>query len=310
MQVHTQLSQLPNFRNPVITIGTFDGVHQGHRRIIERIKTLAEECEGESVVITFEPHPRLLLNPDDQSLTLIHTIPEKTEVLSALNVDHLVVVPFTLEFARQTAEAYVEDFLIGHFHPHTIVIGYDHQFGAERSGNYQLLERYQKDGRFQLEEIPVQMILDLKISSTQIRQAIQAGKIAEANTLLGTPYSLIGQVIHGKGRGKGIGYPTANIQVEHPRKLIPQQGVYAVWVETEFGKQAGMMNIGTNPTFESGPQIHLEVHLLDWQGDLYDKTIRIIFIERIRPEYAFDSVDALIQQIKSDEKHTRVLFGI
>jgi riboflavin kinase/FMN adenylyltransferase len=301
MRIFRTLADLTSFKNPVITIGTFDGVHQGHQQLIERIKSIAKQVEGESVLITFEPHPRIVLQGEKTNLTLLTTIDEKIEALTALGVDNLVIAPFTKEFAMLSAKQYVEQFLIGTFHPHTIVIGYDHQFGHGREGNYKLLELYQFNHQFHLEEIPVKTIEEIAISSTRIRNAISIGKIDEANQLLNRPYSLKGTVIHGQKRGRLIGYPTANIHVDSMYKLIPQNGVYAVRVKIDKNNFGGMLNIGTNPTFESGTIKHIEVHVFDFDKDIYNQEISIEFISRLRDELKFDSVDALIKELDNDK---------
>lgn len=310
LQVHYGVDTFLSVPNPVITIGTFDGVHVGHQQIIRRITELAQACQGESVLITFEPHPRLVLTPEPHDLQLLTTIEEKARALNALGVNHLVVAPFTYAFSQMSADQYVRQFILEQFKPHTLVIGYDHQFGKQRSGNFALLKRYQEQGYFNLEEIPAQMLETVAVSSTRIRKALVAGEVQEAADLLGRCYSLQGLVIPGQQRGRQIGYPTANLSIASPYKLVPEQGVYAVRISRKGQPVHGMMNIGTNPTFTNERQVHLEVHLLDFSGDLYGEMLEVEFIQRLRPELRFERVEDLVEQIKQDEMQTRRVFDV
>lgn len=309
LQVHYGVDTFSAVPNPVITIGTFDGVHVGHQQIIRRITELAQSNKGESVLITFEPHPRLVLNAPPHDLQLLTTIDEKARALEALGVHHLVVAPFTPEFAQWSADQYVQQFIVAQFKPHTLVIGYDHQFGKQRSGNFSLFQRYQQQGLFNLEEIPAKMLEMVAVSSTRIRKALLAGEVTDAADLLGRSYSLQGLVIPGQQRGRHLGYPTANLSIPYPYKLIPAQGVYAVRVHVAHQSFKGMMNIGTNPTFTEAKQVHLEVHLLDYSGDLYGQMLEVEFLQRIRAELRFERVEDLVAQIKQDELQTRQVFN-
>jgi len=302
MKVYRGIDALPEFKNPVVTIGTFDGVHAGHRVIIERIRKRAAEIHGQSILITFEPHPRLVLGTQNSPLNLLTTLDEKIELLQQLGIDFLVVVPFTKEFASISADDYIEDFLINHFHPHSFVIGYDHHFGKHRSGNFRMLEQVKEKFGFQLEEIPVEEIEQVAVSSTKIRQALLEGKIQIANDYLCAPYRLQGTVIHGDQRGRLIGFPTANLKAEDPHKLIPAVGVYAVRVTLHDNIYMGMMNIGFRPTVHEQGSLSLEVHLFNFNETIYDDIITVDFIERIRDEQKFDHIDMLVKQLHQDKQ--------
>jgi riboflavin kinase / FMN adenylyltransferase len=309
MQVHTQYPILPLFNKPVITIGTFDGVHLGHRKIIEQLKLTAQNINGESVLITFEPHPRMVINPTDKSLRLLSTLQEKIERLSSLGIDHLVIIPFTDEFRQLSAEQYISDFLVHHFKPHTIIIGYDHQFGNNRNGNYELLEKMQVHYRYALQEIDKQLLNEITISSTTIRNALLFGDLATANNLLTAYYSLSGTVVHGDARGRTIGYPTANVAVHNSYKLIPGKGVYAAKAIFQGRQYGAMLNIGNRPTVVADAPLSIEVHLFDFNKTIYDEQITIQFIEKMRDEQKFNGLDELIAAIKADESKARAILG-
>jgi riboflavin kinase/FMN adenylyltransferase len=306
MQVHRDLQHLPDFRNAVITIGTFDGVHSGHQYILQQLHEAAEACNGETVIITFDPHPREVLAPHDRNVRLLTTLDEKIRLLEQRGIHHVVVVPFTKAFSELSAQAYVEDFLIRTFRPHTIIIGYDHRFGHNREGGLELLEAEQQKFGFRLLEIPQQVVHNLAVSSTKIRQSLQDGAIQLANELLGYPYFLHGTVVHGDKMGRQLGFPTANIRLNDDRKLIPAQGVYAVTVETGGRKLKGALNIGTRPTF-NGTELRIEVYILDFDEDIYGADIKVSFLDYIRSDKKFDSVDALVLQMKNDVEKARVI---
>lgn len=301
MRVFYGLDQLPQFKNPVITIGTFDGVHLGHASIIDRLKKKAAQVDGESIIITFDPHPRRVLSPSENTIELLTTLDEKITALSHLHIDHLVVVPFTLAFADLSARDYIGEFIVKHFHPNTIIIGYDHHFGKNREGNYRLMEAVREEYGYTLEEIPVQEIEHSAISSTRIRKALHAGDIVKANDYLGKPYSLQGTVVHGEHRGRSIGFPTANISVAEQSKLIPANGVYAVQVVVSGTPYQGMMNIGFRPTIAINSQRSLEVNLFGFEGDLYGQILKIEFIARLRDEQKFEDIEQLKQQLERDK---------
>lgn len=301
MQVHTQFPNLPQFGKAVITIGTFDGVHLGHRKVIEQLKAEAKAIQGVSVVITFEPHPRLIIYPEDKSIRLLTTLQEKIDVLSELGIDHLVVVPFTKEFQQQSADQYIEHFLVKHFSPHTIIIGYDHQFGFDRKGDYQLLEKMAPIFGFQVKEISKQLLDEITVSSTAIRNTLLNGKLEQANSLLLRPYAITGTVIHGDQRGRTIGYPTANIAIHNSYKLIPKNGVYAILAVFQGQEYGGMLNIGNRPTVKNDAPVSIEAHLFDFNKSIYDEVITIKLISALRDEKKFDGIDALIAAIQQDE---------
>jgi riboflavin kinase/FMN adenylyltransferase len=302
MRVYKGLENLPSFKNPVITIGSFDGVHLGHRKIIEQINTKAKDVEGESLIITFNPHPRLVLNNETKGVSLLSTLDEKIEALEKLHVDVLVVVPFTKSFSEIPALDYIEEFLLKNFHPHTIVIGYDHHFGKNRSGNFLMLEQMKSKFNYQLEEIPAQALSQINISSTKIREALFQGNVKMANDYLCNKYSIFGKVVHGEKKGRLLGFPTANLQVMDYDKLIPAKGVYVVKVKVGAHQYCGMMNIGTRPTITDNDLVSLEVHILKLDQDLYGQYLTVEFLDRIRDEKKFNSLDELITQLNSDKK--------
>lgn len=308
MRVFHGLTDLPAFRNAVITIGTFDGVHIGHQAILEKLAQRAREVGGESVLITFDPHPRLVLSPQNVSVELLSSLAEKLEALSHVGIDNVVVVPFTAAFANMSASSYVRDFLITHFHPHTFIIGYDHRFGYKREGDFHLLEKLKTEYHFLLEEIPVQEIQDLAISSTRVREALHQGNISKANDYLGRPYTLRGLVVHGEQRGRRIGYPTANMECDDIHKLIPANGVYAIRAFVNAKTYIGMMNIGIRPTVSHANKRSVEAHLFDFHDDIYGETVRIEMIQRLRDEQKYDSIDALQAQLDQDKLQAQKVF--
>lgn len=298
MRVFTDLSSLPTFRNAVLTIGSFDGVHLGHRRILEQLKALAQQHGGESVVITFDPHPRAVLRPDDRSFKLLSTTAEKTTLLQQAGIDHVVVVPFSTEFAQQSARQYVEEFLLQKFAPRFIVIGYDHRFGAGREGDISFLKQYEKTAGFEVLEIPAQQVDEMAISSSKIRKALEISDINLANRLLGHPFSFSGQVVQGNQIGRSIGFPTANIEIDDPYKLVLPEGIYAARV----GQHTGALYIGHRPTLSPDGNRTIEVHLIDFEGDLYGQSLQVDVLDFIRPDKKLDNLDALKQQINTDKE--------
>ncbi len=304
MRVFRNLQGLPQFKNSVITIGTFDGVHKGHQKLIERIKALAAANKGEDIIITFHPHPRIVINPEDKSLRLLNTIDEKIALLEKYGVDNVVIVPFSRDFSEQPAEVYVSDFLVKNFQPKYIVIGYDHKFGKDRTGDYLLLKQMKRQYGYEMEEIPKETIDDIGISSTKIRNALQSGEVRLATELLGHHYTVSGTVVRGLQNGRKLGFPTANISVSDEYKLIPKTGIYAVMVEYDGASYKGMLSIGYNPTFE-GKEQTIEVNILDFGKDIYGVNLTLHFIDYIRDEKKFNSLDALIMEMKLDEVKTR-----
>lgn len=304
MAVFYNTDELRNFNNAVITIGTFDGVHLGHRTILQQVVSHAKELNGESIVLTFEPHPRKLLFPD-QPLRILTPLLEKIDLITQAGINHVFVVPFTKEFAALSAEAYIQEFLVKHLHPKGIVIGYDHQFGHDRAGNINLLQAYENEGGFRVYEIPAKQIEDAAISSTKIRNALTAGHVADAANMLGRYYSLKGTVIAGAKIGRQLGYPTANISPLDAEQIVPQNGVYAIQGVIENITYKGMMNIGIRPTVSNELSLHIEAHLFDFSEDIYNKQVEIIFVERLRDEQRFPSLDALKAQLGQDALHAK-----
>lgn len=302
MKVHFDTDNLPEFRNAVITIGTFDGVHMGHRQIIDKLKSEAKANDGETVIITFHPHPRKVVSSTILGIRLINTLDEKTELLDQLGIDHLVVVPFTDAFANQPAEDYIRNFLIEKFHPHTIIIGYNHRFGRDRLGDYRLLEKKAEEYKIRVKEIPKHILENISISSTNIREAILHGDIATADTLLGYEFFFSGIVVHGNKLGRKLGYPTANLKISDEEKIVPGNGIYAVYARTEDSpeRKKAMMSIGFRPTVDGKTRV-IEVNIFDFDEEIYDQTLKVYVKKYLREEIKFDGLDALVEQIGKDK---------
>ena len=320
MQVHRDIDNLPKFTKAVVTIGTFDGVHVGHRQILNKLKLEALKIKGESVIITFHPHPRKVISSAILGVRLINTLEERIEVLSGLGIDHLVIVPFTDAFANQPAEEYIRDFLYEKFHPDTVIIGYDHRFGRERMGDYRLMEKLAPQFGFTIKEIPKHIIEEIAISSTNIREAILHTDIEMANKLLGYTFFFEGEVVHGNKLGRQLGYPTANLKIKDPEKVIPGDGIYAVYVdikkpggddkdmteintfpiEIEDVQYKGMMSIGFRPTVDGKKRV-IEVNVFDFDNDIYGSTVRVYVKKFLRAEIKFDTLEALVKKIDQDK---------
>lgn len=310
MKVYRSFEEIGNIPNAVLTIGTFDGVHLGHQKIIERLKLEAEKVEGETVLFTFFPHPRMVINPTNHGLKLIQTQEEKIENLEKLGLDHLIIFPFTLAFSNLTADEFVKDYLIDKLHVKKIVVGYDHQFGKNREGTLTHLKELSQILPFEVIEIPAHEVEEINVSSTKIRNAIEIGDITTANCYLNQPFEISGEVIKGNQIGRTIGFPTANLNVEDPLKIIPAIGVYAVEVVLADQKQfQGMMNIGLRPTVSDSKEIKLEVFIFDFSKDLYGQKIKVHLLQRIRGEHRFQSVEVLRAQLQKDEKTIRAIFS-
>lgn len=303
MAVYLDIKELPKFHNPVLTIGTFDGVHEGHETILKEVVKHAKEVNGESILITFEPHPRKLLFPD-QPLKLLTPLQQKMEYITGAGIQHVVVVPFTKEFANLSAQEYIENFLVKYFHPSCIIIGYDHRFGHDRKGDINLLKEYEKQYGYELQEIPAQLIDDAAVSSTKIRRALNEGRMQEAAHMLGRPYSIRGTVKRGAQLGRTIGYPTANIEPDDAEQLIPANGIYAVRVKWNNKEYGGMMSIGYNPTVTDDKMLKLEVNIFDFNEEIYGQALEIAFIAWLRDEEKFDSLEALTEQLHRDKRDT------
>jgi riboflavin kinase/FMN adenylyltransferase len=291
-------SSLNNYSS-VITIGTFDGVHIGHQKIIKRLIKVGKENDLKSVVLTFFPHPRMVLQKNS-GLKLLNTIDERESILKSLGLDQMVIKKFTHEFANLSAHEFVKTILVDVLHAKYIIIGYDHQFGKDRSANIDDLKIYGKEFGFEVEEISVQDVEDVSVSSTKIRTALQQGDIATANAYLGYPYFLTGTIVKGKGLGKQLGFPTANVHIEEDYKLIPKNGVYVVKGTVKDQNIFGMMNIGTNPTV-NGKQQSIEVNFFEFDQDVYNEKIKIELLERLRDEQKFESLPLLQNQLKKDQ---------
>jgi riboflavin kinase/FMN adenylyltransferase len=304
MIVHHDLKQLPNFKNAVITTGAFDGVHIGHQEIINRMKQIALEIDGETVIVTFHPHPRKVISSIPGEIKQLTSLEERIELLTQSGIDHLVVVKFDYAFSNLSADEYIKAFLFDHFHPHTILVGYDHRFGNGRNGNYDLLEKFGNELGFKVEQIHEKIIEQEIVSSTQIRNYILEHQIEKANALLGYPYLFDGFVVRGNQIGRTIGFPTANLHINDEEKIIPSNGVYAVKVKGNcLGNiiYNGMMNIGIRPTVDGQKKV-IEVHIFNFDADIYENTITVSVYEFIRGEEKFSGLDALKNQLHIDKQ--------
>lgn len=301
MNIYRNINEFKAKGDVVITTGTFDGVHVGHRKIIQRVTELAKKINGESVLLTFFPHPRMVLYPEQNDLRLINTIEERIELLKNTGIDHLIIHPFTKEFSRITSLDFVRDILVNKLNTKKLVIGYDHHFGKNREGSFEHLKEYGPVYGFDVEEISAQEIQQINISSTKIRNSVLIGEIKAANQFLGYNYFINGTVVEGEKIGRQIGFPTANLKVNDWYKLIPGNGVYAVRVGFEGVTYNGMLNIGTRPTI-SGNDVTVEVHLFNFNQDIYTKNLRIEFIEKIREEEKFNQLTDLQNQLNHDKQ--------
>lgn len=313
MKIYNHIDEFLKINNAVVTIGTFDGVHIGHQKIISRLQEIARQKNGESVILTFFPHPRMILHPEDKAIKLITTMPEKAERLEKLGIDHLIITPFTRDFSNLSPQEYISNVLVDKIGTKQIVIGYDHRFGKDREGGLEHLQKFSSNFGFEVEEIPEQDINDVAVSSSKIRKAILCGDVKTANDFLGYPFHLTGKVIKGDQIGRSLGFPTANLFVEETYKLIPADGIYAVTVQIDpTTEQAesfkGMAYIGHRPTI-NGMTHNIEVNLFDFNKDIYNSTIRINFLDYIRGDEKFNSLDELRVQLYKDEKAVRsILF--
>jgi riboflavin kinase / FMN adenylyltransferase len=303
MQIHRDLNNLPVFKNAVITIGNFDGVHLGHLQIIDNLKEEAAKAGGESVIITFHPHPRKVVSSVFTGIRLINTLPERIELLDKTGIDHLVIVPFTEFFANQEAEEYIRDFLVEKFKPHTIIIGYDHRFGKERVGDYKMMEEKAPIYHYRLKEIPEHILNAIKVSSTNIRNAILHGHIEEANDFLGYTFFFEGEVFHGDKIGREIGYPTANLKSNDEEKIGLGDGIYAVYADVEGKNYKGMMSIGFRPTVNGKVRV-TEVNLFDFNKEIYGETIRVYVKKYLRSEVKFNGLEELKLQLHKDKEES------
>lgn len=287
----------------VITIGTFDGVHIGHQKIIEQLNALKKDESEVSMILTFFPHPRRVLDQSND-IKMLTTMEEKIELLESFGLDHLIIEPFTQEFSRLTALEFVRDILVNRLSLKKLVIGYDHHFGRNREGNFEQLTEFGELYGFEVVEIPAQTIESVSVSSTKIRKAIEAGEMDTANRYMGYAYRLTGEIVKGQGLGRKLNFPTVNLRVEEDYKLVPRKGVYAVKTQVKDKEVLGMMNIGYRPTV-GGDGRTIEIHLLDFKGDLYGQRLRVDVLARLRDEQKFESIEALKDQLIKDEFQTR-----
>lgn len=302
MKEHKGAQEFRSDRQTVVTIGTFDGVHIGHQKIIERLVKAAKAKHLESVILTFFPHPRMVLQKDSD-IKLINSIQERKKILESTGIDHLIVHPFTQEFSRMTAEEFVQDILVSKLRASLVIIGYDHRFGRNRTANIEDLRKFGRIYDFEVEEISEQEIEEVTVSSTKIRRALEEGRVEKANRYLSYPFTLSGRIVRGRGLGRTFEFPTANLQIEENYKLVPKNGVYVVR-STIGGKETfGMMNIGTNPTV-GGTKKTIETFFFEFDGDLYEKTLDIELLTRIRDEEKFDSIESLKQAMRQDQVYS------
>ena len=313
MKIYNHIDEFEAIPNACVTIGTFDGVHIGHQKIISRLQEVATQHGGETVILTFFPHPRMILHPDDQNIKLISTLNEKAAKLAEHGIDHLIITPFTRDFSNLSPEEYIREILVNKIGIKQIVIGYDHRFGKDRKGGLEELQHFSVDFDYMVEEIPEQDINDVAVSSTKIRNAILSGDVETANDFLGYPFQLRGKVIKGDQIGRTLGFPTANLFIEESYKLIPSDGIYAVRLDIMNGNEpaeqvAGMAYIGDRPTI-NGMSRNIEVNIFDFNKDIYGRMIRMQFLKYLRGDQKFNSLDELKEQLKRDEKAARTFLS-
>jgi riboflavin kinase/FMN adenylyltransferase len=300
MKIFEGVSSLKRINNAVLTQGTFDGVHIGHKGILLHVIKEAKRLEGESVMITFYPHPRLILQPDDNNLKLLTTLAEKEQLLREIGLDNLIVLPFNQEVSQLSPLQYIRDLIVAKIHPKKIIVGYDHRFGRNREGSIEDLEKFGETFGFEVEQISAQTVKEITVSSTKIRTALASGNIALANDYLGYSYTFTGTVEHGMQLGRKIGYKTANIKVNDPMKRLPGNGIFAAIGYINGQSYKGMLSIGTNPTIENKGN-SIEIHFFDFERDIYNQKLKIELVKKIRDEEKFSGLDGLVQQLKKDE---------
>jgi len=302
MEVHFGLDDIPLLQHSVITVGSFDGVHSGHRKIIEGLLSHAVDFNTQSVLITFHPHPRLVLNRFDTQLRMLNTLDEKIEIFKSLGIDHVVVVPFTPDFASQSPADYIEDFLIKFFKPKAVVIGYDHQFGKGRVGTKDILLELRSKYQYEVFQIPHFQIDGITISSTKIRNALAEDQFDLVRKYLGYPYPISGRVVTGDQMGRKMGFPTANLMINDATKFIPHHGIYAVIVRWKNQQKKGMLYIGKRPTTHTGGGLQIEVNLFDFEGELYGEQVWVDVLKFIRADMHFENPQSLQSQIQQDQQ--------
>ena len=309
MKIYHSIEDFPSDVNTIVTIGTFDGVHKGHQIIINRINEIAKKEAMESVVLTFDPHPRHVIYPDNQELRLIHTLEEKIEALRKTGVQNLVLHKFTKEFSRTESVNFIRDFLVTKLNMKYMVVGFDHHFGKNRQGTFDNLIELSDAYGFKIEKIKPQNIGEVTISSTKIRNAILEGDCKKANTYLSANFSITGKVVQGNKIGSSIGYPTANIEIENQWKILPKNGVYAVKILLKNQQYFGMLNLGNRPSI-SDDSFAIEVHLFDFNATIYNEELKIEFIQRIRDEQQFSDLEKLKSQLKIDAINCKQIFNL
>ena len=305
MKTHRCIDEIIELKSPVATIGTFDGVHLGHIAVINQLNTLAKERGTESLIITFEPHPRIVLNKDVNNLRFINNAKEKERLLAKAGVDHLLILPFTSEFSKLTARTFIQDYLINKLHIQAMIVGYDHHFGRMDNGDEDvtiLLKEYGID----VERIAVKDVGDISVSSTKIRNSIMAGDIPHANQLLGHAYGLCGTVVHGNKLGRTIGFPTANLMLAFKLKLLPQDGVYAAWVHFRGQRYKAMLNIGFKPTVMASAR-SIEVYIFNFDEEIYGEYLEVELMQKIRDEKTFPDLEKLKEQLIDDRKRVGLM---
>ncbi len=300
MKVFTSIDEIPKIQNVVVSQGTFDGVHKAHKVILSRLKEIAENQNGETLLITFEPHPRMVLFPNDHGLKLLNTQEEKIELLNSVGIDNLLVIPFTKDFSRQSSLQFIRDVVVEKIGAKVLVVGYDHRFGKNREGSFENLQEYSNLYGFDLVRIPEQDVENVAVSSSKIRSALLIGDIEQATKYLDRFYSIEGKVIEGKKLGRTLGFPTANIKVVDENKLIPADGIYAVNVFIHKKQYGGMMNIGNNPTIANKGR-SLEANIFEFDESIYNEKIKIEFVDKLRDEIKFDSISELQSQLIKDK---------
>ena len=307
-KIYNQINELQLKNGTIITIGTFDGVHLGHKKILNQLIDKKKQSGLETMVFTFDPHPRKVLFPDQQDLKLITNTNEKVSLLSEIGIDHVIVYPFSKAFSEINPDEYIGEILVEKLKAKCIIVGYDHRFGKNRVGGLDLLMKYAEKYNYEVIEIAAEDINSINISSTQIRKAIESGNIELANQFLGYSFFISGKVAEGKKLGRTIGFPTANISISDADKIIPKNGVYAVKVEIKNELFNGMLNIGINPTVSTTLQLKMEVHLFDFNQQVYGEEIKVSFIYRVRDEQKFSGIEALKNQLELDKQHIMSLF--
>jgi riboflavin kinase/FMN adenylyltransferase len=309
MRIIRDLTPDVQFNQPIVTLGTYDGVHLGHQTIIREMVAEAREKGKESVLLTFDPHPRMVLYPESHSVRLIDTIEEKLEKLEKLGLDTVILFPFTLKFSRLTAVEFVRDVLVNQIGVTQMLVGYDHHFGKNREGNFQQLEELGTLYDFEVREVKAVETDEVAVSSTKIRKALAEGDMKKVERFLGVPYQLSGVVIHGNKLGRTIGFPTANLYLDQTTKILPEIGVYAVQLIVQGNRLNGVMNIGKKPTVQQTETISVEVFIFDFEAEIYDETVRVFVYDRLRGEQRFGSIDELKSQLKKDEENARIMLA-